>query len=798
MTTLLTIQTLHRLTKYVKWCLILCTLSLSSQTAVKTYKHILLDSTNVKWGDFDDPEWLRYFGVDAGDVNRDGFLDVLTGRTLFLNPGNDMTGDWRKIDLGKNVDGFMIMDVDNDEYADIIAMALPNIYWFEAQDTQGLNWKGKIVTQVPATTHTNSQGYRKWVSDKADPNFLIAGNGNVYHIEAKSIRENVDWKKTLVAQNTSDEGIGLGDIDGDGDMDIATGRRQDGADEPLVLVWFENPGDGSSKWPSFEVAKTSHPIDRIEIADVNGDGQSDIVMAEERWPGKEPDGNIFWFSPKGDLKAGWNKNHVTTQWSSNNLDVADMDADGDLDIITNEHKGPDLKTQIWSNDGEGNFTETVIDKGVEAHLGSQVFDLDKDGDLDIVSIGWDNYQKVHVWRNDRINALTANWRLVSSVKTGIATPNLGNQQTASLVIDVDKNGSMDFFITERTKAPSVLLFRFNGKGWDRHIVENDPLFIEAGSASFDIDGDGDLDVVFGGESRSNEVWWWENPFPNFEPNTPWTRRTIKKSGGNKHHDQIFGDFDGDGKHELVFWNQGDSRLVLAEIPKDVGKAEEWPMTTIYEYHNDSEMEPAVGLNGYPGWQMVNEHEGLFKCDINGDGLQDIVGGGRWFQYVDGQFIPHIIDASYVFSRSAAGQFIEGGRPEVLLVVGDGIGPLYMYEWHEWEGWKGNKKGTGTWRRIKVLERLDNGHTLDVLDFNKDGHLDIFVAEMRFGMGNPNSKVQILLGNGNGEFSPLIIAKGFGVHEGKIADLDGDGDYDVLGKPYTWKAPLLNIWLNENE
>ena len=122
-------------------------------------------------------------------------------------------------------------------------------------------------------------------------------------------------------------------------------------------------------------------------------------------------------------------------------------------------------------------------------------------------------------------------------------------------------------------------------------------------------------------------------------------------------------------------------------------------------------------------------------DVDGDGLQDIVGGGRWFKYDGkGNFTENIVDASYVFTRSEIGDFIEGGRPEILLVVGDGIAPLYMYTWNE-----------GTWEAIQITDLIDNGHTIDVLDFNKDGHLDIFSAEMRFGEGNPDAKTRILLG-----------------------------------------------------
>ena len=54
---------------------------------------------------------------------------------------------------------------------------------------------------------------------------------------------------------------------------------------------------------------------------------------------------------------------------------------------------------------------------------------------------------------------------------------------------------------------------------------------------------------------------------------------------------------------------------------------------------------------------------------------------------NGVFEVNIIDASYSFSRTVTGQFIEGGRPEVVLVVGDGLAPLILYEWID-----------GTWDR----------------------------------------------------------------------------------------------------
>ncbi len=771
---------------------------ISAQPMLKSWSYIEVDSTKSKWGDYSEPFWLNYFGLAVGDLNNDGQKDILTGRWVYLNPGQGMELPWNKIDLGIHVDGILIIDVDGDAFGDVIAQALPDIYWLEATNAEGTKWEAKKIAQVPKTGHTNSQGFTTAQIVKGGrEEILIAGNGDIYCIEIP--KNTADkWPTHLIAKNTSDEGIGTGDIDGDGDIDISVGRRPAGSDEPLEVMWFENPGNVNVSWADHKVGTTNHPADRFAVADINGDKKADIIVTEERWPGIEPDGNIFWYEQPMDKNAPWERKLVATQYSTNNLDVMDFDADGDIDLITAEHKGPNLELQSWLNDGEGNFTKKIIDTGKESHLGTKVADMDGDGDLDITSIGWDQYNYVHLWRNEQINEHSVKWTLKSTSNGDLQNHNTGNQQTSTLTVDVNKDGAMDFFITERTTSPSVTMHLYKDGTWVRHLVDTTKLNIEAGSASYDIDGDGDEDVVFGGASESNEVWWWENPYPNFDPKKPWKRYVIKNTGGNKHHDQLFGDFDGDGKTELIFWNQGADALVMASIPKNVKKAKSWPLKTIYQYNRDSEMQPIVGIGGYPDWSFVNEHEGLTKFDIDGDGIEDIVGGGRWFKYKDGAFKANIVDASYAFSRSIAGQFIEGGRPEILLSVGDGIGPLYLYEWIEWEGWLGSKKGTGTWKRSIILDKLDNGHTLYTVDFNGDGFLDIFSAEMRFGEGNPKSQARILIGNGKGQFTPVLVAEGYGIHEGRIVDLDGDGDFDILGKPYTWKAPLINIWINEGK
>jgi hypothetical protein len=383
-------------------------------------------------------------------------------------------------------------------------------------------------------------------------------------------------------------------------------------------------------------------------------------------------------------------------------------------------------------------------------------------------------------------ARRASWRYYSTERGNIPQPNAGSQQTASLVLDIDKDGTDDFVITERTETPSVVWYKYQSDGnWARFVIDDTHLRIEAGGDYFDIDSDGDLDIVFGGDAGSNQIWWWENPYPNFKKDTPWKRYIIKNSGKNKHHDQIFGDFDGDGKTELVSWNQGAGHLLLIEIPENPQVDREWDQKVIFK--------------------ATGRYEGLATADIDLDGKIDIIGAGRWFKHEarpsEGlaeparrtagengtEFKENVIDGSdgREFSRIAAGQLIAGGRPEVVIVPGDADGPLKWYQWKD-----------GSWVAHQLHEKIVHGHSLAVRDINNDGHLDIFVAEMGRPGAGAEARTRVYWGDSKGNFTEDVIDIGKANHESKFGDLDGDGDIDILGKPYSYGAPGLHVWLQE--
>jgi hypothetical protein len=367
------------------------------------------------------------------------------------------------------------------------------------------------------------------------------------------------------------------------------------------------------------------------------------------------------------------------------------------------------------------------------------------------------------------------WRQLSAVKgvTGNLPLPAGNSgQAATQVVDIDKDGINDFVIASWDSAEAVAWYRRQANGWTKYIIDTQATNIEAGGTFYDIDNDGDLDLIFGDSWLGNHIYWWENPYPNFDPAKLWTRHIIKDSGTSTHHDMMFGDFDGDGQIEFISWNSG-TTLLMSKIPANPRTSDTWPLQTIYS---------TGGV----------QREGLAAADINLDGKLEIIGGGIWLEHTGGMnFTPHIIDDTIRISRCATGHLISGSvYQQVVFCPGDADGPA---KWYDWNG--------SSWQGHTLVANVIHGHSLALADINGDGNLDVFIGEMAKWrdnvVDNPNAKVRVLYGDGVGNFTEQVVMTGQGVHESMIADLDGDGYLDILCKPFTHNIPQLDVWLSGN-
>ncbi len=187
----------------------------------------------------------------------------------------------------------------------------------------------------------------------------------------------------------------LADIDLDGDLDVVVYERNG---DQHALIRIENMGNGSFGPPVqiSDGAEMDLPVTAYDIAlgqlicsDLSGDGFPEVLYTVR--------GGVRWFLNNGNGTFGpvqsFNRGQVSS-YLSVVLRVDDIDGDGDQDIVTDTDMDPGLSGEelyVALNEGLDSLTFepfTLHSPYTNYFENITVVDIDEDGDLDVLDVGW--------------------------------------------------------------------------------------------------------------------------------------------------------------------------------------------------------------------------------------------------------------------------------------------------------------------------------------------------------------------------------------------------------------------------
>jgi len=684
--------------------------------------------------------------IAAADLDGDGHLDLVAGSSSSLgvawwsNPDGTFSNPVKQVVDGgvSGIRSIRTFDFDHDGDLDITAVSWTGnaVYLWINEAGDGSTWTRRIVGDDLIWCSSVAPGD---VDGDGYPDLVVTTefyNDIVWFRNPGAVE--FPWEYGQIGALSKATSSDVGDFDADGDLDVVVAGNWANA-----VMWYENRVTQGLVWVERQIASLDRPT-FVRVVDINQDGKDDILGAADSAPG------LQWWLNTGN-PTNWPRQVIATNSGMYEAQVAHLDQDGILDVAgTIPGSGEILWWRGVDASGTGWVARPLVSRFTQA-AGLATADMNEDGTNELVIAAASTYGVAMVEHigDQRID--------FGPGSAGFAVEP-GRPQEVVLAAEVVNVGNGTQSVARTWSRTGDTTHQGAGIRTDRFVVTQQ------------------MDIVF---AWTQQVWL------GFSANGP--GRIAGTQGWYDVHAEVgltalpdaTGFFDGwsgdtDGAPALV-----PSLSVTMDRARQLAAAFDWRMVelTITNAHSATVLaRPARQFLDAP---LPDQSGVIAVADVNLDGEPDLVGhvtgsGLVWWPGVPGPALfgsMQVLDAGAAEPRHLIAADLDvDGDPDLLAV-------------HNAIVWHRNLDAGATWTAQHLSSGFNGQSPVVVADMDGDLWPDV-VGAMNTAtivwLRNPRAPAATWTTNQIGIFSPN---QGFIEHVA-VADVSGDGVPDVLAGRYS--------------